>query len=89
MTIYTIVPMTKEPPKSKLPKRLIPAQFMSYDQIRVELVKIKQQLIIIHDLHKRDGLTPIEYMHETLEGLRSRCIELHWQQIELIKRKYK
>lgn len=89
MMIFTIAPMTKEPPKSKLPKRLIPVQYMTLQQVDEEFNKIKQQFIIIHDLPKRDGLTPMEYMHETLEGLRSRCIELNWRSIELMKVKYK
>lgn len=77
--------MKKESPKSKLPKRLIPAEFMSITQIEIELNKIQQQFIIIHDLPKIGDATPMEYMHESLEGLRNRCIELHWQRIELIK----
>lgn len=83
------IKMPKEPNKSKLPRRLIPVQYMNKRQIDEELNKIRQQFIVIHDLPKMDGLNPMEYMHESLEGLRNRCIELNWRSIELIKATYK
>ena len=73
---------------SKLPKRLIPTEFMTAEMIAGELSKIQQQFIIIHDMPKIGDRTPIEYMHESLEGLRTRCVELHWRSIELLKAKY-
>jgi hypothetical protein len=75
--------------QSKLSNRLLPTKSMTAEMVAVELSKIQQQFIIIHDMPKIGDRTPIEYMHESLEGLRSRCIELHWRSIELVKTKYR
>ena len=77
--------MNKPEDKSKLSKRLKNPENLSFEEIRAELLKIKQQLCIIHELLKVDGKSANEYMHEALEGLRSRCIDLHWQSISLLK----
>lgn len=75
--------------KSKLSKRLKLAENLSFGEISEELLKIKQQFCIIHELPKVDGKSANEYMHETLEGLRNRCIDLHWQSIFLLKQSYR
>jgi hypothetical protein len=81
--------MTKPEEKSKLPKRLKEVENLTFGEISAELVRTKNQFCIIHDLPKVDGKSPSEYMHEALEGLRSRCIALHWQSICLLKAKRK
>ena len=81
--------MAEEKEKSKLPKKLKLTKDMSFDECHQEILKLKTQFCVIHNLPKVDGKTSIEYMHETLEVMRNRCIELHWRSIELLKLNYK
>ena len=81
--------LSTEKSASKLPRRLIPAKYMTLEQTKIELDKIRQQFIVIHNMPKIGDKNPLEYMHESLEGLRSRCIELHWRSCELMSKMYK
>jgi hypothetical protein len=77
--------IVEEKEKSKLPKKLKLSKDMSFDECQKEILKLKNQFCTIHNLPKVDGKTSLEYMHETLEAMRNRCIELHWRSIEILK----
>lgn len=73
-----------KPLVSNLPPVLSKAEYMTYDQCSKEGEKLRKQLVILHDLPKIDGVSSMDYMHETLEMVRRRFRELHWWQIELL-----
>ena len=81
--------MAEDKEKSKLPKKLKLSNVMAFDECQKEILKLKNQFCVIHELPKVDGKTSLEYMHETLESMRNRCIELNWRSIELLKLNYK
>lgn len=59
------------------------AEHLSWVEARSELERINFQFRILHDLPKVDGKKPTEYMLETFEGLRRRCIAIHWRCIDI------
>lgn len=78
-----------QPLVSKIPPVLAPVQYLSREQCTAEGDRIRKQFVVLHDLPKMDGKKPDEYMHETLELLRQRCVALHWRLIQLDMEKYK
>lgn len=75
-----------KPPK--IPPRIKPVELLSWKETTDELTRIQKQFCVIHDLPKQDGAPPAEYMRETLEGLRERCIALNWHRISLTQLVY-
>jgi hypothetical protein len=72
-----------KPLVSKIPPVLGDVKYMSWDQCMAEGARLRKQLVIIHDLPKKDGISADEYMYEVLELMRARCIALHWRMIDL------
>lgn len=72
-----------KPFKSELPPVLKAVEWMSFDECVKEVQLLHKQFIVLHSLPKVDGRNVNEYMHETLELMRRRCVKLHWRKIEL------
>ena len=71
------------PLKSNLPAPISEIKYLDYAQCTTEVNKIYEQLTIIHNLPIINNKKPSEYMHETLELLKQRCIQLHWRMIDI------
>lgn len=72
-----------KPLVSDLPPVMWKAEHMTYDMCSAECGKLQKQLVVIHNLPKVNGDSPLVYMHETLEQIRRRFRELQQRQIEL------
>jgi hypothetical protein len=74
-----------EKPKMRAP--IPPVSSVSMEHCRSELERLQKQFIVLHDLPKIDGISATEYMRETFDVLRQRCIDLHWRQCSLLQQK--
>lgn len=75
------------PLKLNLPSLLPEVKYLSCAQCTTEINKIYEQLTIIHNLPLINNKKSTEYMHETLELLRQRCIQMHWRMIDINSKK--
>ena len=75
--------MSEKDEKSKLLPVWTPANALTWEQTTKELKNVSDQIKIIHSLPKLNGEKPGVYLHDALQGLRNRAIDLNWARISL------